>query len=742
MGNKTPELIVLVGPQGSGKTYVAKNNYGSHTRISQDDQGKGGHVIEFNKALERREDIVVDRINHTRTQRRRYIEPAKELGYRTKIVVNNKPYAECFLAAKHRTDHPTLKSEDDIKRAISHYFSFYQYVTNNEADFVFRMGYFDPYFLDLTRKHRKILAVGDVHGCGDELEEMISTFTENHSGATLLLGDVIDRGPKVKKAIKTAMTGHHYMLMGNHENKLLRYLRGNNVKIGHGLQDTIDQLDLHDVNTPEAQSLRMWLEDQPYLVKFHDNYFVHAGVRHDCDLLKQSNECLIYSRNTWGTNNDDNWYDEYPKEAPNIFFGHNIHDNEIEVKPNVFAMDGGCVFGGELRGAIITPEGPKDFIKIKPKEVYYDYSDASEVLPETLEQYEKLVAEGFLRRRVNEDLVLYNYTDKCTYERHWNEFTLNSRGIVFEKNTGELIARPFPKFFNVGETEETKFENLPKEPYEVFDKADGSLGILYYHHSKKMWRINTRGSFSSDQAIKANEMLTRYDVSKLHTAYTYMLEIIYPENKIIVDYGDLEELRLLGVIHTKSGIEDAHDWLKMTSDLTGFPLVSSFNTTIEQALEDRKKWPTNKEGYVVKFENGLRVKIKGEEYLALAKIMNHMSPLSFWENMERGKVSEKFMEKVPEEFSDEASLYKADLERKYFEIGIQIASDSISAIGPQNKNFDPAKPIDVQWKQVANFVFKESGFEHPDSVMCFLRGKTHYIDEYIMKRIRPKGNVL
>ena len=70
--------------------------------------------------------------------------------------------------------------------------------------------------------------------------------------------------------------------------------------------------------------------------------------------------------------------------------------------------------------------------------------------------------------------------------KRWDEYTRAARGIIFNKRTGECVARPFPKFFNLGEMPESQLNKIPKDPsnYEVYDKLDGSLGILYWRHDR------------------------------------------------------------------------------------------------------------------------------------------------------------------------------------------------------------------------------------------------------------------
>ena len=81
------ELVLLVGPQGSGKTTLAKSYFSNYQWINQDQLGKENHLKEFTYSLKSEINIVVDRINHTKQQRARYLIPAKEAGYKTRIVV-------------------------------------------------------------------------------------------------------------------------------------------------------------------------------------------------------------------------------------------------------------------------------------------------------------------------------------------------------------------------------------------------------------------------------------------------------------------------------------------------------------------------------------------------------------------------------------------------------------------------------------------------------------------------------
>lgn len=135
----TKEIIVLVGPPGSLKTTHAKAVYSSYKRVSQDDAGKEGHWLLFQSFLKEGNDIIVDRMGFSKEQRERYLKPAREAGYKTKIVVLHENYDTCFDRCMKREGHPTIKTKEDTSRALNFFFSKYERVEDSEADVVERV---------------------------------------------------------------------------------------------------------------------------------------------------------------------------------------------------------------------------------------------------------------------------------------------------------------------------------------------------------------------------------------------------------------------------------------------------------------------------------------------------------------------------------------------------------------------------------------------------------------------------
>jgi len=140
-----------------------------------------------------------------------------------------------------------------------------------------------------------------------------------------------------------------------------------------------------------------------------------------------------------------------------------------------------------------------------------------------LDTLEKYYQNGLVSKQTHprHDLTIWNYTPKVQYDRLWDDITIQCRGLV-TNSKGEIVARPFKKFFNY---EEHKPEDLPNEDFEVYEKMDGSLGILFNYENE--WILATRGSFTSSQSIKGTEMLKKYPLEKLNKNNTYLFEIIY-----------------------------------------------------------------------------------------------------------------------------------------------------------------------------------------------------------------------
>jgi RNA ligase len=256
---------------------------------------------------------------------------------------------------------------------------------------------------------------------------------------------------------------------------------------------------------------------------------------------------------------------------------------------------------------------------------------------------EKLVR---VQEHPTDDLRIFNYTETAVYSGTWTNITRQCRGLIFD-GAGNVIARPWPKFFNYGQTEAGDLDL--DAPAEVTDKMDGSLGILY--PTGGGYGIATRGSFTSDQALHATGRLQDYLRQGFAPLYgwTYLFEIVYPKNRIVLDYGTRDELVFLGAVHILTGRTEGPLWKNTVGDWPG-PRAETFPArTLREALAMEPR--PNAEGLVVRYiDTGHMVKIKQAEYIRLHALATQTSTITVWESLVAGTDLVTERDAVPDEF--------------------------------------------------------------------------------------------
>lgn len=325
-----------------------------------------------------------------------------------------------------------------------------------------------------------------------------------------------------------------------------------------------------------------------------------------------------------------------------------------------------------------------------------------------------------MRKHPEANLRIWNYTQACQFSNAWDEYTESCRGLITDLD-GNVVARPFPKFFNVGQRPETCIEALPAEVPFITEKMDGSLGILYWFEGKPY--IATRGSFESEQALWATTWLQSKPVTiggGFLPEYTYIFEILYPANRIVVDYRGRSELVLLAVIETETGLELD---LMHEAKRIGFsyaPIIPP--SSISELLKTCETLPGNEEGFVAKYSNGLRVKMKGAEYSRLHRIVTNCSARRVWECLSSGMKLEDWLDRVPDELFAWADETRGKLLEQFNSLRVSAMIAYLSAKDEPTRK-DQAAYILSKHKDVSGLAF------------LLLDGKS--IDAAIWKQIRP-----
>lgn len=288
------------------------------------------------------------------------------------------------------------------------------------------------------------------------------------------------------------------------------------------------------------------------------------------------------------------------------------------------------------------------------------------------ELYRNLLAEkeaGNVRSQRDGDLELFTYSEACVYERRWTPWSLIARGLIVDAAAGQVVATPFPKFFNYGEARDT----LPAESFTTTEKLDGSLGIVYHHGGR--WRVATKGSLKSDQAKWAERWIHEVPATAkaLRPGVTYLTEILYPENRIVIRYA-YAGLVLLSAFD-EAGEEFSRADLERASGVTGMQIVKAHEyDSLDALLDLAKTLAADREGFVVRFDSGLRIKIKGDEYCRIHRLVSDCTPLGVWEVMAAGDSLERVRKDLPEEFRRDFDTIYSILEEKSFAFQDQLAA--------------------------------------------------------------------
>jgi hypothetical protein len=266
----------------------------------------------------------------------------------------------------------------------------------------------------------------------------------------------------------------------------------------------------------------------------------------------------------------------------------------------------------------------------------------------------QLARDGWLRYQRHPTLpyTIWNYSARVSYDKNWNEITMGCRGLITD-DQGNIIARPFPKFFN---WEELKHGKMPSGKFTATKKMDGSMIIatMLDVGDRFEWLVASRGSFTSPQAVWGSQLIKNLKMapqeegdSGAHREITYIFELIHPENRIVVSYGSVAELVLLGAVHTASGNECPRDWWPKS-----WKHVEEYDFSGKSLEEIKEMNLPNEEGYVLKYEDGTRVKIKFEDYCHLHRMVTGFTSKNIWECMVKGPSINEMLESVPDEFYD------------------------------------------------------------------------------------------
>lgn len=245
----------------------------------------------------------------------------------------------------------------------------------------------------------------------------------------------------------------------------------------------------------------------------------------------------------------------------------------------------------------------------------------------------KLRNEGFLRveKHPKYELYLWKYTNHCQYEQLWTKETIACRSLVLDEE-GNVISPCLPKFFNIEEN-----KHIPTEEFTITEKLDGQLVYVFWYNNELI--IRSSGSFVSSVV----ENVEKYFKDKLQQVvvdgFTFGFELTGKCAKIVLDYPEYANLTQIVTFRDR------------TFEEVEIPLYH-FNRPRKahfKSLQDIKGLNyENEEGYVVRFSNGSRCKIKFQNYIDKHYFRYALSNTLIWEHLMNNTL-EDYLQEVPDE---------------------------------------------------------------------------------------------
>jgi protein phosphatase len=447
MNFSIPELslVVLVGPSGCGKSTFARKHFKDtevlssdfcRGLVSDDENNQAAtkdafEVLHFiaAKRLAAGKLTVIDATNVQPEARKPLVALACEYHVLPVAIVLNLPDRICYERNEARADrdfgpHVIRQQAQQLRRSIRNlrregFRHIYELSSPDEVDAATIER--QPLWNNLKHEHGPFDIIGDIHGCYDELQLLlkqlgyqfdVSEHREISPGPrarhpegrkAVFLGDLVDRGPKISDVLKLVMNmvadGSALCVPGNHDTKLLKKLRGRDVRITHGLAESIEQLERE---TPEFRDrVANFIESLVSHYVLDDGRLVvaHAGLKESLQGRGSGavRDFALFGETTGETDEFGlpvryNWAAEYRGRAA-VVYGHTPVP-EPEWLNRTINIDTGCVYGGSLT-ALRYPE--RELIAVPAAQTYYE--SVKPFLPEDKQ------APAFTAQQQHDDLL-------------------------------------------------------------------------------------------------------------------------------------------------------------------------------------------------------------------------------------------------------------------------------------------------------------------------------------------------
>ncbi|MBV6480050.1 MAG: Bis(5'-nucleosyl)-tetraphosphatase, symmetrical [Ignavibacteria bacterium] len=489
---KVPELslVVLIGVSGSGKSSFAKKHFKRteilssdecRALVSDDENSQSATNDAFDvlyyiagKRLKSGLLTVIDATNVQKESRKGLIELGRTYHCLPVAIVLDLPEKVCEERNQSRPDrnfggHVIRQQNQQLKKSIrglkdEGFRQIYILKSLEEVDAVLEIKR-EKLYNDKKDETGPFDIIGDVHGCFDELQELLLKLgysvnrtdeTEKNFGFSVIapenrkvifVGDLVDRGPDSPSVLRLVMSmvdaGVAYCVPGNHDLKLQKYLNGKQVQLKHGLEVTVKQLETETAQFKSTVEKFLYGLISHYVFDNGKLVVAHAGLKEEMQGRGSGavRSFCIYGETTgeideFGLPERHNWAKEYRGKAK-VVYGHTLVP-EAEWLNKTIDIDTGCVFGGKLT-ALRYPE--EELVSVKAKMVYCEpirpinFNENQNILSSQQEYDDLLNIEDVTGKRIVQTRLRNNITireeNSIAALEIMSRFAINPKWLIY-----------------------------------------------------------------------------------------------------------------------------------------------------------------------------------------------------------------------------------------------------------------------------------------------------------------------
>ena len=307
-------------------------------------------------------------------------------------------------------------------------------------------------------------------------------------------------------------------------------------------------------------------------------------------------------------------------------------------------------------------------------------------------------------------LAQLHYQDVCQYDNLWTPFSRMSRGLLLDLKNKKILAFGFSKFFNLGQTSETSYDILKnKGSFEVSEKMDGSYIQVIQDPETGLFHCLTKGSMDSEHGLYATSIIPEVlKDSKLTDKYTLMLELIAPQFQIVINYakkGYDFGLYLIGAREKATNRLLSYAEVTLLAKDLGLPCIKTYKfESLDHLIEESQHLSILDEGFVLRWEPELLVKIKGPKYLEMHRFISNLSDRNILQAVSNN-TSDELKSVCPEEYKTEVVAKINYFEKRVVNFQEEMYNKYIQAPKESRKEFAMWTNQNVE-KYLRGFLFQ------------------------------------